>query len=162
MTEKLQETIKKEVGELPKEMREAIASVDWVKITEEIGKKYSLSEEETNNFQLETLLLLTSITDPEFYAINIENQVNIGKDTAEKMSEEAFTLIFVPIKKIVVEKAKNNIKNKNPNWQQTLDFILSGGDYVSFLGNPTETGGATDTLNISRNKIQDIKSKLVI
>jgi len=138
MTEKLQQTIKEEILELPKEMQEAISVVDWVNIIEEIGKKHSLDEDEINNLQLETLLVLVGATDPEFYAVNIENQVETSKDIAKSIVDESFNKIFAPIRNILDENIKKNLKNKNPKWEQTLDFILSGGDYAVFVGGEEE------------------------
>src|SRR3989338_5420746 len=128
MTEKLQETIKKEIAELPKEGREAIATVDWVKIAEEIGSRNQLTEEEIEDFQLETLLVLIGVTDPEFYAVNIENQVETTKEKAEILAKESFEKIFAPIRNTLEENVKNKMKVRNPNAEQNVNFILSGGD----------------------------------
>lgn len=166
MTEKLQQTIKEEIMELPKEMQEVVNSFDWIKITEEIAEKYSLDEDETTNFQLETLLLLIGTTDPEFYAINIENQVEITKDEAENIARESFQKIFTPLNELITENVKNNIQNKKINWQQNLDFILSGGNYAVFLENNRNVDNNTENVDIPssnmNSKIQDIKNKFTI
>lgn len=166
MTEKLQQTIKEEIMELPKEMQEVVNSFDWIKITEEIAEKYSLDEDETTNFQLETLLLLIGTTDPEFYAINIENQVEITKDEAENIARESFQKIFTPLNELITENVKNNIQNKKINWQQNLDFILSGGNYAVFLENNRNVNNNTENVDIPssnmNSKIQDIKNKFTI
>ena len=138
MTEELKKTIKKEIAELPKEGQEAIGAVDWVKIAEEVGKKFLLDEDEIEDFQLETLLVLIGVTDPEFYAVNIENHVDVTKDKSAEMAKEAFQKIFTPIRKALEENIKKNLKDKNPNWQQSVDFILSGGNYSALLGEPRE------------------------
>ena len=166
MTEKLKETIKEELAELPKEMQNAINAFDWVKIAEEIGEKHSLDENEINNFQLETLLVLVGATDPEFYAINIENQVETTNSEAESISDEVFKKIFNPINNLIIENIKKTLQGKNSNWVQTLDFILSGGDYSVFLekyddSNVNSKDSEMTILDRSR-KIEDIKSKFVI
>ena len=133
MTDKLKQTIKNEVGKLPIEVQEAISALDWTKITEEIGKKYRLSESEINDFQVETLLVLVGLEDGNYYAQNIEDNVGTSKDEAEKMADEAFTKIFTPINNILVENVKRSGKSKRASWNQTIDFILSGGDYSAFI-----------------------------
>jgi len=133
MTEKLKETIKEELAQLPQEGQDAIDAVNWIKITEEIGKKFLLNEIEINDFQLETLLVLIGVTDPEFYVTNIENQVDITKDKAKSLANEAFTKIFTPIGNIIIENIKKSGKHKDANAEQNLDFILSGGDYSAFV-----------------------------
>ncbi len=138
MTEKLKQTIEEEIVKLPKEGQEAISTVDWVKIAEEIGNENQLTEEEIEDFQLETLLVLIGATDPEFYAINIENQVELTKEKSESMANESFQKIFTPIRNILEENIKKNLKSKNPNWGQNLNFILSGGNYFAFIENRRE------------------------
>ena len=133
MTEKLQQTIKEEIARLPQEGQDAINALDWVKIAEEIGKKYLLEEDEIEDFQLETLLILIGVEESEFYAINIENHVETTKDDSIKMANEAFEKIFAPIGKALEENIKKNLKSKNLNAEQNLNFILSGGNYSAFM-----------------------------
>lgn len=136
MTDKLKQIIQEEVMKLPKEMQDAVNSLDWANIAEEIGKKFLLSESEINDFQVETLLVLVGIEDGNYYAQNIENNVGTSKDEAEKMAEEALQKIFTPINDILVEKIKTSGKSRNASPQQNLDFILSGGDYSAFMTLP--------------------------
>ncbi len=138
MTEKLQQTIKEEIEKLPKEAQEAIRSVDWVKITEEMGNAHQLGNEKIEDLQLETLLVLVSAEDVESYAINIEKQAEIVREEAEKIAAEARLLIFRPIYRTLTENIKNKIKDKKINWKQSLNFILSGGDYAAFLDSPSK------------------------
>ena len=112
LTEKLQQTIQEEVEKLPKEAQDAINALDWMKLAEEIGKEFSLEESEMEDFQLETLLVLIGATDPEFYAVNIENHVETTKDQAESLAKEGFQKIFTPIRNTLTENIKKNLKNK--------------------------------------------------
>lgn len=163
MTDKLKQIIKEEVMKLPKENQEAINAFDWAKVTEEIGQKYLLSENEINNLQIETLLILISLEDPDFYAKNIENEVGTSKNEAEKIADEVIQKIFTPISDILIENIKKSGKHKNGNAEQTLNFILSGGDYSSFIeerdtaNNPQKT-----TIPIKPSTTTDLKNKLVI
>jgi hypothetical protein len=133
MTDKLQQTIKEEVAKLPKDNQEVINNFGWEKITEEIGKKYLLSDNEINNFQVETLLILIGLEDLELYANNVENEVGTSKNEANKISEEVLKKIFTPISDILIENIKKSGKSKNPSWDKNLDFILSNGDYSAFM-----------------------------
>lgn len=159
MTEKLKQTIEEEIAELPKEGQEAIGAVPWIKIAEEIGTKFNLTEEEIEDFQLETLLMLIGAVDSEFYAINIENQVGTTKDDAIQMAQETLEKIFSPINKIVEENIKKNMKNKKPSTEQTLNFILSGGNYSAFITPATSTN---EEKPITPPTLQEIKNKLAV
>jgi len=136
MTDKLQQIIKEEIEKLPKEAQDAINSFEWENIAEEIGKKYLLGESEINELQVEILLVLVGLTDSQFYVTTIENEIGLTKDEATKISNEVFEKIFVPISNAIEENIKKNLPNKNPNWKQSLDFILSGGDYSAFITPP--------------------------
>ena len=151
MTEKLQKIVKEEISKLPKENQQAINAFDWVKITEEIGKKYLLDESEINDFQVETLLILIGLEDPDSYARNIENEIGTSREKASEISEEVFQKIFIPINDLLVENIKKSEKIKDPKWDQNLDFILSGGNYGAFVENPPrlveEGAGGGDSLD---------------
>jgi hypothetical protein len=138
MTEKLQQTIKEEVAQLPKEIQEAINAFDWVKICSDIGKENQLEEEEIEDFQLETLLVLVGATDVEFYAVNIENNVDTTRDKAASLASAAINKIFIPINNTIEESIKKNLKSKSPDLVQNLSFILSGGNYYAFLATASE------------------------
>jgi len=132
MTEKLKNRIEEEISKLPTIKQQAIGIVNWGKISEEIGKKYLISEEEINNFQLETGLALIGLEGFNQYLFNTENNVGVSKAEAEKIVGEAIQKIFVPISKKIELLIKEKIKTQTPTWQQTINFIVSG-DYSSFI-----------------------------
>lgn len=132
MTETLKQIIKREVDKLSKDGQEAVNSLDWAKITEEIGKKYLLNEDEINVLQAETLTVLIGLADFDFYVKGVEDEVGVSKEEAKKIADEVMQKIFTPIGNIIIDNIKKSGKHKNANAQQTLDFILSGGDYSAF------------------------------
>ena len=129
---------------LPKDAQDAINSLDWAKTAEEIGKKYLLDESEINDFQVETLLILIGAEDGNDFAKNVEDNVGTSKDEAEKIAEETIQKIFTPISNLLEENIKKSEKSKNPDLVKTFDFILSGGDYSSFLDRPSEEGASEE------------------
>src|SRR3989338_10227970 len=106
MTEKLKQTIEEEMMKLPKELQEAISASNWVDVTKEIGKKYLLGENEINDFQVETLLVLVGIEPGASYTSNIENEVGTSKSEAEKIATETFQRIFIPMGNHLEESVK--------------------------------------------------------
>lgn len=159
MTEKLKQTIKEELQKLPKENQQAIDAFDWVKTVEDVGKKYLLSENEINNLQIETLLILIGVEDPDSYTRNIENEVGTSREEASKINEEILEKIFIPINGVLVENIKKSEKIKNSKWNQNLDFILSGGNYSSFI-EPTLENSFKEEKNTNTNQI--IKEQTVL
>ena len=131
MTDKLKQLFKDGVINQPKEVREAINAFDWGSVCEQIGKKYLFDDAEVNNFQVETALVLLGLVDPALYIKNIENEVGTTAEEAEKIEKEAVEKIFIPISDKVNATIKE--KTKDPKWDQSVDFILSGGDYSVFM-----------------------------
>ncbi|MEI8174506.1 MAG: hypothetical protein WCG28_00985 [bacterium] len=162
MTDKLKQIAQEEIMKLPKEAQEAINSLDWGNIMEEIGKKYLFDENEINDLQTETLLVLVGLENGDDYAQNIENNVGTSKGEAEKIVEDAFQKVFTPINDLLVENIKKSDKSKNPNWKQSLEFILSGGDYSAFIA-PSENEIPTnvDEPNYTNNML-NLKGKFNI
>ncbi len=167
MTDKLKQIIKDEVVKLPKENQEVINSFGWEKVSEDIGNKYLL-EDDINDFQIEVFLVLVGLEDPYFFSTRIENNIGTSKEEAKKISDEVFEKIFIPVADTLVEKIKKNGKMKNGGFNQTVDFIISGGDYSSFVEERkiTEQNGPEE---IKKEDIQNnlektlgIKDKFVI
>jgi len=132
MTEKLQLKMKEEIVKLPKNRQDAINSVNWPEITNEIGKKYLLQEDEINDLQLETGLVLLGLVDFNIYKFNVEN-IGITKEESEKIANEILEKILTPIAIIIEGDIKSKIKTQNPKWNQRVNFIISGGDYSNFI-----------------------------
>lgn len=144
MTEKLKEVIKREVAKLPKENQEVINSSGWERISEEIGKRYLINEKEINDFQTQTLLVLIGLEEIDYYPDNIENNVGLSKREAMIIAREVDKKIFKPIVDAIAEKIKNSDVIKNPKWDQSLNFILSGGNYSSFMAPTAENTQPVD------------------
>ena len=133
MTDELKQTIKNGVEKLPKEIQGVFNDFDWLKISEEIGKKYLLDENEINILQNEIGLVLIEDKDKEILSLNIENNVGTSKNEAVKIAEEIEQKIFKPMIKKIELSVKNNMSSKNPSWKQRVNFIVSGGNYSAFM-----------------------------
>ena len=168
MTEKLKQKIEQGLLKLPKEIRDTIKSSDWEKYTEEIGKNHKLTDDEINDFQIETSLVLLALVDPEMYITNIEDNLGMSRQEAEKIAQEVNQKILNPIYRKMIENIKNNLKDKTTTWEQNINFILSGGDYTAFLERVTKpTDKMVDTpmpekIPVNYSKIEDMKSKFTI
>ena len=133
MTEKLKQTIENELIKSPKEIRDVINDSNWEIISEEIGRNSSLNESEINNLQAEIALFLLGLNYTGSLALDIENNVEVSKEEAEKITKEVENKILVPLYSKLQENIKINLKNKDSNYVQRLNFILSGGNYAAFL-----------------------------
>ncbi|OGI94647.1 hypothetical protein A3A03_01240 [Candidatus Nomurabacteria bacterium RIFCSPLOWO2_01_FULL_40_18] len=155
MTEKLKQITQEEVSKLAPETQDAINSVDWAKITENIGRDSFLWDNDINNLQVETLLVLIGIEDINDYPENIENEIGTSKKEAEKIAGEVLQKIFTPINNILIEKIKASGKSRNTTPEQNLDFILSGGDYSVFMDIPPRSDASQSTPQEGNNEPEE-------
>ena len=121
-----------EIAKLSTNKQEAINSIDWETITREIGKKNLLEEEEIDRLQKETGLFLLGITDGDTYKFRLEDFL-VSIKTTEDITNEMLEKIFLPITTKMEVSIKNEMATKKPKWDQTVRFIISGGDYSVFL-----------------------------
>jgi hypothetical protein len=133
MTEILQQKIQEELIKLPIEKQRAINSVDWEGLTQKIGSKFLLTDEEIEKLQVETIITSLGFVDFNVFELNIENNVGTSKDLAHNISIKIFEKVFTPIANEIESLIKNNLGSKNIKWDQRVDFIVSGGDYSFFM-----------------------------
>ena len=166
MTEKLKQAINEGMVKLPKETQEVLNTFDWGKVSEEIGKKYSLNESQINNLQLEIGLVLIGVEAHNFLEFNIQENVRIREDITIKILEEVNEKIFKAMFDKLEEIIKRDLKNKVINWQQNLDFILSGGNYSCFIKRTTATNTQQqipeEKMVFNPSRVDDLKNKFTI
>ncbi|MBS3903974.1 MAG: hypothetical protein KGZ39_01440, partial [Simkania sp.] len=97
MTDKLKQIIEEEVLKMPREFQEAFTASNWISVSEDIARKYVLYlDEEINKFQAEVFLVLSGVVQYEQLSVNIENELGLSKEEAEKMEGEVLERIIFP------------------------------------------------------------------
>jgi hypothetical protein len=162
MNTKLQNIIQEELTILPKEMRELINNFDWDKKIEEICKKYNFTEDKIFPLQIETSLVILGIVDPVFYYENIKNNVVLTDNESKEVEDEVNKKIFIPMYDILTENIKKSLKDKVINWQQNLNFILSGGDFTVFIRRQEKEEPKEKTLKFNPSNVEDLRSSFTI
>ncbi len=147
MTDKLKQIIEEGSKNLPREIVEVINSFDWVKMGEEIGKKYLIDENEVNILLNEIGFVLVMAKGQDTLAKNIEYDVGTTQNDAMQIVAEINEKIFNPMLKKLELSVRNSFKYKNANWKQTVNFIVSGGNYSAFLEKDVEPNVMTNTPN---------------
>lgn len=132
MTEELKQTIKNGVERLPKEAQEVVNNFDWLKISEKIGKKNLLDEKEIDILQNEIGFVLIEVNGQDRLVSRIEDNVGTSKLEAIKINNDINQEIFKPLLAQMESSIKSNIKFLKPSWKQSVNFIVSGGDYSVF------------------------------
>lgn len=162
MNTKIQNIIQEELSVLPKEQQDIINIFEWDKKIEEIGKNYNLTEDEIFNLQIETALALLGLVAPDLYIKNIENNIKINEEKSEKIVIEANQKIFTPMMSQLTDNIKKSLPNRNINWQQNLDFILSGGDYTVFIRRQEKEEPRGKALKFNPSNVEDLRSSFTI
>ena len=132
MTEKLYEKMKEEVLKLPKENQVAINSFDWATEVEKICNKYQLRSTEINDVQTETGIFLLGLADFELFIINLE-ATGLTNSESAGIAREIMEKVFTPIGEKIETLIKGDLKNQIVRWDQSVNFIVSGGDYSNFI-----------------------------
>ncbi len=158
MTDRFKKKIEEEMKNLPEELQSAIRSVDWPRIAEGIAGKHLLGADEVENLQLEIFLVLLGLRSIEFLSTNIENQVVIPKEDAEIIAREAVMKIFNPILNEYQKIVKNKTSGKKADWQQNLNFVLSGGNYAELVREPKKV----EQKGEQPQRVEDLRNKFTI
>lgn len=136
MTDELKQLIEEGSKKLPKEVVEVISTFDWIKEVKEIGIKYSLDENEISALENEIGMVIIGAKRQDVLIVNIEDSVQTTREKSVQIAKEAVEKIFNPMVNQIHVLAKNNSQSKNPSWDQTVNFIISGGDYSFFIEEP--------------------------
>lgn len=132
MEKQIKLTIKEELEKLPTERQTIINSFDWIEISKKIGGKYLFTENEIGKLQIEVLLILVEMEYLNDLKINIENSLATTKNQAEGVAKEIEEQIFKPIAQKLEASTIAQMVFSTPKWNQTINFIISGGDYSVF------------------------------
>ncbi|MDP3763909.1 MAG: hypothetical protein Q8Q92_04730 [bacterium] len=89
--------IEEQVKTLPPNLREAINTVSWKNLVQEIGKQNNLSPEKIESLEQETMFIIYGFENPVDYPTNIIRELNISEKMAYAIVESVTNKIFDPI-----------------------------------------------------------------
>jgi len=92
------EQIKERFDSLPKDIKEAISSVDTTNKIMDIAKKYDIQIDEISELVDEVGLVMLGFTHPNDFISNLKRRLGVGKELAEILSREINSEIFIKIK----------------------------------------------------------------
>lgn len=112
---------------LPKDLKEAILSVDSAEKIRAIGEKYHLAIDKMGEMADETGLVMLGLTSPREFIPNLASRLNVDKEMARKIAEEINGQVFVRVreslKKVHAIKEENGGKEKHPQKAEILNEI---------------------------------------
>jgi len=169
MDEETIKIIKEAFDNLPEVIQEEIFSPQYQEVLSTISREYTLDTEQTIALERETTLALMGAARLKDFEETLASEIKIEKakiqEIVVKINEEIFSRF-----KTLLDIMNTEIEpNPEPNWQQNIDFVLSGGDYSSFF-NKKADANRTEGQNKSKisgystenqSKIGDIKNKFL-
>lgn len=96
--------IKEYLNKLPALARQVILSADWHSRINEIGKKYSLGQEQINDLEYEILFVLLGIEADADFLGNIQKQLNISGLLANQIDQEVDARVFAYLLDLIAKK----------------------------------------------------------
>ena len=98
-----QNLIKEKMDSLPPEFKKALASIEWGKIVQEIGKKNNIHVDKIGDLQTETMMLLMGVTHPGDYQAEVEKALGLPEGGGVGILNDINEKILLPIRKKVME-----------------------------------------------------------
>ncbi len=112
---------------LPKDLQEAILSVDSAEKIRAIGEKYHLAIDKMGEMADETGLVMLGLTSPREFIPNLASRLNVDKEMARKIAEEINGQVFVRVreslKKVHAIKEEGGGKEEHPQKAEILNEI---------------------------------------
>lgn len=92
------EAIRERFSKLPKELREAITSVKVAESLRKISEENRLHLDQGQILENETYMVLLGIDEASNYAKNIQKELSVPEEQAQKIANEVVRNIFSPIR----------------------------------------------------------------
>lgn len=112
----LQKQIAEHFSKLPSEVQAVFSSMIWMDKSEEIGKKYGLSDPQTNSLIMETSLTMLGVIPVSQYEESLVQELSLPKEKISPMvaelDKEIFGIIRPSLEKVFIEKVESTANNK--------------------------------------------------
>jgi len=115
--------IKEGLRRLPKDIQQAIISVDFEKNLQLISKKHQLHVDQTGVLEIETLRIMLGAQHPKDYIRNVAKKLNINTDQAKKIAVDVNKEIFRPIRDSLKKIHEISAAGEEPGKEQTEEYV---------------------------------------
>ena len=137
MDEKTQKTIEEQMKNLPKDVLEAIISVDYKTQLQEITKRQRLLIDQAGKLEMETTLVMIGLEPLADFLGNIQKELNVPNLRARDITMDVSEHIFKPIRESL-KKMNETLEDSedNPNGQEGAETEPAATKFT----NSNETG----------------------
>ena len=102
--------IEEQLETLPPNLRQAIGTVPWKALVQEIGRANMLDVEQIASLEQETMFVIYALDNPDDYVSNIARELDISEDVAYTIAESIGDKIFV----LISEKSESGETTEEP------------------------------------------------
>ena len=115
----IQEILKDRYKVLPPDMQKVISGSDYYLKLTEICKKYNLHVDQSGALQTETILVMLGLESANSYSSNIQNALEISKESADRIAKDISDSIFVEVRDSL--KKIDEMRNLPENTHSSVD-----------------------------------------
>lgn len=101
--------IENQLKTLPAELQQAIQSVPWKNIVQEIGRTNSLTPDQMTSFDQETMFIIYGFENPNDYIQNLVRELNVSEDIANVLANAVAEKILSQINEKTRKPALSNL-----------------------------------------------------
>lgn len=113
-----QKIIQERFRELPKSLQKIITAFDFRNAFDDISERHNLHIDQAGNLENETMLALLGFESLDDFETNLEKNIPIDAETAQKIADDVNNRIFLPIREemqklegVDEEKSKENVSS---------------------------------------------------
>lgn len=137
-----QDQIRQKLESLPKDIKDAISSVDTTTKLVEIADKYKLHTDKMGMLVDETGLVMLGFTRPDDFVGNLKDRLEISRSMAEsivrEINEQVFLKIRYSLKKIHEEREEKEDENETDINKNINNFIKNEQDFINKTKQPIQ------------------------
>lgn len=105
--------IQERLKALPEIIQKAIADIDFTQEMVKLQKKYALSLDKIADLEIETMIIMLDLDDPDNFIGNLEENLGIEKIVAKAIENDLNEAIFKKIRTAMVKEDEKKYENLN-------------------------------------------------
>lgn len=153
-----QEIIKEQLKKLPKDLKDAISSVDLRDKIRKISEKHHLHIDQAGNLENETAFVMIGLEPTADYKENLKRELNISRDRAQAITADIDKEIFARVRQSLKKISESHILNDEHSNPNEADFQREEIHHPPFVNLATPLQSESDEIKRQITEQRKIKS----
>ncbi len=113
--ENFEQLVKMELDQLPKYVRDSLASVDWLDALQEVTHEHHIHVDQVGQIRNETLLILLGLTDSPEFVGKVSEIIGDEDEELDKLITDINNRVFLPVREeIMRRRSLKEVENPTP------------------------------------------------